>query len=197
MRSDPPALLPVLRSPLQAALLAVVLLHPDEEYSLTDLARRLDVPLSTVSSEVKRLADADILSVRSVGRNRLVRPNVGNRLVRPLTDLVLAGYGPLVVIGEEFSDMKGVDRVLIFGSWAARYAGQAGTAPADVDVLVIGSPDRQDVYDAAERAEQRLDWPVNPTITSRGRWESADDPLVRQVRSSPTVEAFTAGDTDR
>ena len=42
-RNDAPPLLPILRSRHQADLLAVLLLHPDRAYTLTDLARLLKV----------------------------------------------------------------------------------------------------------------------------------------------------------
>jgi hypothetical protein len=52
--------------------------------------------------------------------------------------------------------------VAIYGSWASSYEGIAGRAPHDVDVLVIGEVPRRYLYEAAERAEQRLGLPVNP-----------------------------------
>ncbi|MGB6570082.1 MAG: helix-turn-helix domain-containing protein, partial [Trebonia sp.] len=73
MRSEAPALLPVFRSQLQADILAALLLRPEQEYSLTDLARRFNAPLSTVHDEVKRLTDAGLLRRHSVGRSALVQ----------------------------------------------------------------------------------------------------------------------------
>jgi hypothetical protein len=79
------------------------------------------------------------------------------------------------------------ERVLIFGSWAARYVGRAGRPPHDLDVLVIGRPTTESVYDAADRAQQRLRVPVNPVIRTAGAWREAKDPLVEQIQSSPFV----------
>jgi hypothetical protein len=73
------------------------------------------------------------------------------------------------------------------GSWAARYEGIAGRAPHDVDVLVIGEVPRRYLYEAAERAEQRLGLPVNPVLCSLSRWFAASDPLIQQIRSAPVV----------
>ena len=49
---------------------------------------------------------------------------------------------------------------------AARYRGEQGRAPNDLDVLVIGSPDRDAVDDAAERAERVIGLPVQATVRS-------------------------------
>lgn len=187
MRSTAPALLPVFRSQLQADILAALLLDPDREYSMTDLARRLGAPLSTVHGEVGRLTDAGLLSRRDAGRSAMIRANPANRLVEPLTELLFLSWGPLQVIADEFTALEGAERVLIFGSWAARYHQRHGPPPHDLDVLVVGEPARQAVYDAADRAQQRLAMPVNPVIRTSDAWRRAADPLVQQIQSGPLV----------
>jgi hypothetical protein len=83
--------------------------------------------------------------------------------------------------------VPGLDAASIFGSWAARYHGQPGPPPNDLDVLVIGQPSRTQLDEAADRAERRLDIPLNPTVRSRSGWNASADPLVRQIKSSPVV----------
>lgn len=65
---------------------------------------------------------------------------------------------------EELGNLSGIEHLYLFGSWAARYQGETGRAPNDIDVLVIGAPDRDQVYEAGERAEKRLRVPVQVTI---------------------------------
>src|SRR5262249_52728361 len=159
MRSEAPALMPILRSRHQAELLTMLLLHPDTEYSMSELSRMLSLPLTTAQREINRLSEADLIAERHVGRTRVVRANLASRYARPLTELLTLAFGPHVVISEEFSGVPAAG-VAIYGSWAARYHGVAGPPPADVDVLIIGEPSRADVYDAAEQAEQRVGFPV-------------------------------------
>lgn len=195
MRSAAPALLPVFRSQLQADILAALLLNPEREYSLTDLARRFDAPLSTVHGEVKRLTESGLLRRRNVGRSTMVRANSGNRLIEPLAELLFLSWGPLQVVADEFLELDGAERVLIFGSWAARYFQWHGPPPHDLDVLVIGQPTREAVYDAADRAQQRLGMPVNPVIRTGDMWREAADPLVQQIQSGPFVVVLVPDDT--
>ncbi len=190
MRSAAPALLPVFRSQLQADILAALLLNPEREYSLTDLAQRFDAPLSTVHGEVKRLTDAGLLRRRNVGRSAVVRANSANRLVEPLAELLFLSWGPLQVVADEFAGLDGAERVLIFGSWAARYLQRPGPPPHDLDVLVVGWRTRAAVYDAADRAQQRLGMPVNPVIRTADAWREAADPLVQQIQSGPFVSVL-------
>jgi len=194
MRSAAPELLPIFRSRLQADILAALLLNPDNEYTVTELARRFHAPLSTLHGEVRRLTDAGLLLRREVGRSALVRANQGNRIIQPLAELLLLSWGAAQVVAEEFSRLDGAEEVLIFGSWAARYHQRPGKPPHDIDVLVIGQPSREDVYDAADRAQQRLGLPVSPVIRTADAWRESSDPLVRQIQSSPVVNVLVADD---
>ena len=48
MRSSASSLLPLLRSQVQGDLLAVLYLHPDQEYSLTEAAKLIGASVKTV-----------------------------------------------------------------------------------------------------------------------------------------------------
>jgi predicted nucleotidyltransferase len=124
----------------------------------------------------------------------MVQANPGNRLVEPLAELLLLSWGPLQVIADEFAELDGAEQVLIFGSWAARYLQRPGPPPHDLDVLVVGWPTRGSVYDAADRAQQRLGMPVNPVIRSAEAWRDDADPLVQQIQSGPTVAVLVPDD---
>ena len=195
MRSDAPALLPILRSRHLAELLAALLIHPDRRYTLTELSRLLSVPASTLHREVERLLEAELITAEQVGRARLLTANPANRHIGPLTTLVVGAFGPHLVLAEEFADIAGIESLLIYGSWAARYHGTAGPPPHDVDLLVVGRPDRSDVYDAAARASDRIGYPVHPTIRSPKQWREAADALTQQIMASPTV-AVSRGEGD-
>lgn len=186
MRSDGPALMPVFRSQHQAELLMWLLLHPEQEYGVTEMAARLGVPLSTLHREVIRLDEAGLLRSRIQGRNRLIRANVDHPAAKALTQLLEITFGPRAVIAEEFA-IEGAEKVVIFGSWAARYDGQAGPPPHDIDVLVVGGVDRADLYDAADRANARLGIEVNPVVRTAKQWADPEDALVAQIKESAHV----------
>lgn len=186
-------MMPVFRSQHQAELLMWLLLHPEQEYGVTEMAARLDVPLSTLHREVIRLNEAGLVASRTQGRNRLIRANVDHPAAKALTQLLEITFGPKAVIAEEFA-IGGAEQVVIFGSWAARYAGLIGPPPNDVDVLVVGKVDRADVYDAADRANARLGIQVNPVVRSAKQWADPDDALVAQIKESARVTVLDLGE---
>ncbi|MGH3518390.1 MAG: hypothetical protein ACRDQ7_13415 [Haloechinothrix sp.] len=84
----------------------------------------------------------------------------------------------------------GIRQAFIYGSWAARYRGESGPIPADVDVLVVGTADRDELHDLAAEAQKRLSRPVNIHRVSAAWWDSPDprDPFMASVKERPLVE---------
>lgn len=193
MRSNAPSLLPIFRSRHQAEILAEVLGSPGVEFTITELSRKLGVPLATAVREVTRLTDAGILHDRKVGRSRLVTANTKNPAVEHLTKLVVPAFGVPAIIAEHFSPIAGIQQIIIFGSWAARYEGVDGPPPNDIDVLVVCEPSTSqlDLLGAADQASQRIGVDVNPVMASPQRWASpTGDPLLTEIRQAPYVTAW-------
>ncbi len=196
MRASAPPLLPIFRSRLQGELLALVLADPARQWTLDELAERTGEPYQTVATEVRRLQYADLLVAKTVGRTKVLSANETNPYLRPLSQLATMAFGPPVVIGEELAAIDGIEAIYVYGSWAARYQGEPGLPPNDIDVLVIGRPDRDEVYDAARRAQQRLGREVNITQRTRKQWDTATDGFSDQVRRSPMIEVPYPRDRD-
>lgn len=186
MRTEAPALLPIFRSALQARLLLRVLTS-DEGLTAADLARDLDEPEPTVFRETRRLLDAGLLRGERIGRALVLRPAEDNPATAPLRQLLVVTYGPSRLIGLALTGIAGINEAYVHGSWAARFHGEPGGPPGDVDVLVVGKPDRRAVDDALAGLETELGREVNVTYVSPERWRSTDDPFVGTVRSRPLV----------
>jgi hypothetical protein len=198
MRSAPPALLPILRSQVAGDLLALLYLHPDAEYSLTEVADAIHASLNAVHHEASRLAESGLIRTRRRGNLRLIRAVTDSLLTRPLTDLLAVTYGPLPVLTDLLASVPGVVEAYIYGSWAARYRGEPGPIPVDVDVLVVGTAGVDDLDDAAEQAQQALRRPVNIRRIRPEIWDQADpaDPFLKSVRSRPLVGIGGTNATD-
>jgi predicted nucleotidyltransferase len=69
------------------------------------------------------------------------------------------------VLADLLSPLQGITAAYIYGSWAARHEGVTGQRPVgDIDVLILGKPDRDELYAALNVAEERLGRPVQVTI---------------------------------
>lgn len=183
VRSCAPARLPIFRSHLQGELLARLLLGPEREVSMLDLAVMLRTDLASVMREVARLARADLLTLRRTLAGSLVARNAESPLYGPLTRLLMLTFGPAAVVAEEFSGLRAVRELYLFGPWADRYHGVPGDQPADVEVLVIGEIPCDVAHDAAQEAAARLGLPVHPVVRTRPEWLDDTDPFLREIRA--------------
>ncbi len=193
MQSVAPPLLPLLRSRLQTELLTLLLLSPGREWTLTELAGRVGSSVVTAQREVSRAEQTGVITSRRLGNTRLVTA-AASLLTEPLTELLLRSFGPRQVIAEAVANVAGIEHVLLFGSWVARYEGQSGRPPADIDVLVIGTPNRDDL---AQRASARLSREVNITIRSPDWWRDGDDGFHAEVTTRPLVPVLENATSSR
>lgn len=184
MWTPAPEIFPLFRSRITAAVLTRLFVG-DDEYSIAELAKMAMTDSGTMTREVRRLEGAGVTKSRTVGRTKLVRANHEAPFYRALRDLVVITMGPADVLATELRGMNGIEGGAIFGSWAARAAGKAGPSPADIDLLVIGRPDRDDLHDAVRRAQARLGREINPVVVSRASWVSREDPFLAELQESP------------
>ncbi len=154
-------LLPLLRSRAQGDIIAWIVLHPEEEFSLVEIGRAVGVSGPTVMREVDRLAEAGLVRAVRRGNQRLVRAETGNVVFGPLAALMAVTFGPVPVLRGLLADVAGVREAWIYGSWAARYAQQSGPVPGDIDVLVVGTADPDVLDEVAAAAGERLGREVN------------------------------------
>ncbi|MGH3679666.1 MAG: hypothetical protein ACRDT2_05310 [Natronosporangium sp.] len=160
---------------------------------MADLASAIGGDPGNTARELIRLEHAAIVTSRRVGRTKLVRANKAAPAYRPLLDLLTIVLGPATVLAEHLAGLEGITLADIFGSWAARAHGEPGPAPADIDLLVVGNPDRDDLHDALQAAALRLNRAVNPVIVSERRWHTSADGFLVELRARPRVPVVRPG----
>ncbi|MDR1151941.1 MAG: hypothetical protein LBK72_05620 [Bifidobacteriaceae bacterium] len=195
MKTRPPLLTPFVRSDAVGAILAETFADPESELSIAEVARRTKTLPAVAHKEITRLVDAAILLDRRAGNHRLVRVNVDHPLYGPMAEILAAAYGPVPVLRTLLSDLAGVDRAFIYGSWAARRMGQPGPPPRDVDVMVIGDLGLDDLVAVQESASERLRVEVNVHRCTPEAWAARDDnPFLATVSGRPMV--WIVGDSN-
>jgi predicted nucleotidyltransferase len=184
---SPPGLLPIFRSQHQLRLLGDLFIHSGRAFSIADLERRTGIPQQTLSREIDRLTRAGVVTSRQMGRMKLVEANRDSPYFPDLRSLLLKAVGPAEVIRDRLAPIPGIEEAYLFGSWAQRYEGELGPPPSDIDVLVIGDPDPDDVDAACRSVQRELGLEVNPVVLTRREWESGKSGFLRQIRRGPLV----------
>jgi DNA-binding transcriptional ArsR family regulator len=163
-------------------------LRPDDEHTIADLESATGIPQQTVSREVSRLVRAGLLRDRRQGRMHLVAANQASPYFPELAGLLLKALGPKEVLADELAKVSGIREAYIFGSWARRYNGEPGDPPRDVDVVVIGEPDVDDVYEACQQAARKVSQEVNPVVLTPKEWKQKRSGFLREVETGSLVQ---------
>lgn len=140
----------MLHSEGQARVMTAVFVAATEPRSIAEIARDADVTTRVALIEVDRLLAAGLVTEERRGHARLITPNTQNPAVAPLTALLEVTFGPEPLIRDTLAGVDGIQAAYIYGSWAERRTGAPGHSPGDIDVLVVGTTD-EDQLEAAGR----------------------------------------------
>lgn len=102
-------------SRIRAAVLGHLLPRPHLGLSLTDLARRLDLPISSLQHECYKLTRLGVLRDQRAGASRLYRPAAAWPLLPSLTSLVGGAIGPEAAIAGAIEAVPGLREVFLAG----------------------------------------------------------------------------------
>lgn len=172
---------------MQAEILSALFTDPSIELSISELAHEARTQVSNAYNEVVRLLAAGLVEDRRVGRSRLIRANQGHELFRPLSEIILKTYGPHRVLSRALEGFEGVEAAYIFGSWAERYSGVPGPAPHDIDVLVVGDPERRRLTRLMSEEAEKIGKEVNVVITSPEEWRERASGFMKTVAGSALI----------
>lgn len=177
--------MPIFRSEAQARILAWLLLVPDREQPIATLVPVAGVAQPNTLREVNRLVDGGLLRERRAGNTRLVAANTASPYFEPLVQILGRAYGPAVVVPRALSEIPGIERAVIIGSWARRYHGESGPPPNDVDVIVVGAPPPRALRRANAQLEEQLGVPVQLTVVTPEDWAEQPTGFLQNVHNSP------------
>jgi hypothetical protein len=110
-----------------------------------ELAHATEVAVATASREVERLEAHGILKSRNVGRSRFVSANWDLPWAGALATILAHSTGLPARLAQALGGVRGIRAAFLYGSWAARHAGEVGPAPRDIDLLVVGTATRENL----------------------------------------------------
>ena len=164
---------------------------------MSELATRAAAAPSLIHREVGRVERVGLATSRRVGRTRLVRADATSPYFAGLREVLVRAFGPPRVLSDTLRGTEGVARAVVFGSWARRYHGVDGDRPVgDIDVLVLGAPDRDELFARIRPAEDRLGRPVQITIRPADWWRDGEGAFHDEVVGGSVVELVLEGDPD-
>ncbi len=164
MRTQPYDLLPIFRSRLQAEILALLFLAPAETLAGAEVQSRSRGTEPTVRRHLSELENAGLIQSEHVGRTKLFRAATDSPLFAPLRELLERTMGVEQKLARQLGEVPGIESAAIFGSWAS---GESLRPDSDIDVLVIGEVDLDELADVASDVERTAGREINFVVYRR------------------------------
>lgn len=184
---------PFFRTPVQMRILAKVVL--DERIStISELARFAGASVESTSHAVDRMESLGYVSISTQGLNTYVTNQLKGKKLAAAAALLMRAAGATVLAPQVFAPLEGLDRLFIFGSWAARYSGVEGRPPGDIDMLLLGDVDRSEAYAMATALEEALDigLEVQVFLIDAAGWDDPTDTFWVNVKARPVIDLSKA-----
>jgi len=149
-------------SKTRVAILVKLMMNLEKKYYLRELANELELPYSMVYKERGNLVKLGVITEEKRGKINLIEVNRNLPYFAELKALIVKTAGVGGVVRDSLEGLKGVEYALVYGSFAS---GEE-TASSDVDLLVVGSVDGEEVLHAVADCERRLGREVNYILWS-------------------------------
>ena len=175
-------------------LLSLLLLRPNEDFHLREIARLTGVPSGPASRELRRFVDAGIVTRDRSGNQVRYQADRNCVVFDELAGLLRKTTGMADVLRDAFAPLASKIRfAFIFGS-AAR--GEEGPF-SDVDLFIVGTPTFEQVVGAIQEPQAMLARSINPVIYKPREFEAkrkAADGFVRRVLAEPKILLIGSAD---
>jgi hypothetical protein len=184
----PEPLAELFSSRVRAAVLALALPRPHLRFSLTELSRRLGLPVSSLQHECYKLSRLGLLRDERVGNARLYRPDPTWPLLEPLTALTVRAMPLEVALRGAVEGVPGIER-----AWVS---GDLGSPPAPVYVVVLGNLGIEELDGLFDRCRVALVPVAGATRIELAYFRPADwkerlacgDPFATALREDDRIE---------
>lgn len=167
--------------------LAQLLLHPDKNYHVRELARLTKTTPGTLHKELSRLAEAGLLQRTRQGNQVRYQANRDCPVFAELAGLFRKTSGVVSVLAEALQSLRpAAELALVFGS----IANGTENDHSDVDLLLIADCSFGDAVKALHPAQATLQREINPvlyTATEFAKRIESRDGFVQNILANPQL----------
>lgn len=176
----------LLSSRVRARILTALFLSPGIERNAWELAQSLGENYSAVWKEMNRLEGIGILVSEPKGNAKAYRVDQTCPIEPELRSIVMKTEGVGRLLKSKLSTLKDVKKAFIYGSVASGKADRY----SDIDLMVIGEINLEELSSLVSEAEKELNRPINYVIFSEREWKEKlanDEPFAVNVQNSAKI----------
>jgi predicted nucleotidyltransferase len=153
----------VLFGQIRGGVLALLYGRADESFYVRQIARHLEASVGAVQRELEKLAQIGLITRRSSGNQVFYQVNDRSPVFSDMRSLVNKTVGVFNVLRNALEPL--VERIIVafvYGSVAR----EEETAQSDIDLMIVGEVELDEVLSRLSGVEGTLGRPMNPTVYS-------------------------------
>ena len=160
-------------------LLTLFLLHPDEEFFIRELTRKLDEQINSIRRELDNLKKMGLLKTKSKNRKKFYVVNKNFVIFHELRNIVLKAMNDKENIAKKIAEFGTIDVMVLSGIFVDK--------ESPIDLLIVGEIDRAQLeqYFANELETKR---PVRFSIMDRQEYlyrQKCKDKFLHDIIDDP------------
>ena len=175
-------------------VLGLLLMRPDQQIHLRELARVIGAAPGTLKKELDALCEAGLLRAERVGNQVRFCANTAHPVFPELQALIRKTIGLVDALRLSLAPLAGrIDAAFIFGSMASG----TESAGSDIDLMVVGDAGFAEIVDATYAAQATLGREINPKVMSASEWQAKkaeSNAFLQDVLNKPRI--MLIGDAD-
>ena len=170
---------------VRRGLLSLFFLNPDHTYYFREIRDIIGSGSGAVHRELTNLVDAGLVTFVKQGNQHRYRVNRESPVFWELHSFLKKTTGLPHQIGNALAQLKSeIELVFIFGS----YASGEIRPESDVDLMVIGDVEFQDIVSAIHSIQETAGREINPVLYSPGSFrERLDSGFIQGIIKSPRL----------
>ena len=175
-------------------VLGLLLMRPDQQIHLRELARVIGAAPGTLKKELDALCGVGLLRAERVGNQVRFCANTAHPVFPELQALIRKTIGLADALRLSLAPLAGrIDAAFIFGSMASG----TESAGSDIDLMVVGDAGFAEIVDATYAAQATLGREINPKVMSASEWQAKkaeSNAFLQDVLNKPRI--MLIGDAD-
>ena len=148
------------RSISRRKLLSLFFENEGNEYYLREMARITGVPATNIRRELKKLEEDKLFILNRRGNLLFYKLNKKHPLFKELKKILSQEIGIEFELKTLFKNLKELDQAFIYGSYASR----KNRTDSDIDIMIVGSPNKEKIEDKIVELEKRYQKEINYQI---------------------------------
>jgi len=151
------------KSKIRQRIILLFIYNQNEEFYLSEIAKRVKTSAGTAQRELNRLLRNDLIIFKKKANLNLYALNKNYSLLKEIESIVKKTFGIEIELKKGLSGVKNISFAFLFGS----YVKDGFKSDSDIDLFIIGEVDEEQAFDALQKVEENIGREINYHIINR------------------------------